>query len=334
MNATTSEDPVPDSASSTQVRRAHRALWVALVLVAVWGANFSVQKAIFSSTGPGGFMFVRYLIMPLAAALLLCVRYGLHWPRVTRADVRSLFKLGLIGNLLHVGLVTYGIHWSTPFSSSVIIACGPVFTLVILRWHGIEHLARPQIAGVSIAACGVLLFLSDKLAGGSWQASLGDLILLAAAASFSYYTVGVKPLIERLGSVTVMTYAVLLASPLIVLVNLPAGFAIGWGDVDAAVWAGIFWAVLVASFLGWIVWGWVNAVRGVARSAPLMYLMPPVAGVFAWVFSGEGFTAVKLTGAAITLAGVALAQFTSRAPRDPALDTVLQTVREGSAPVD
>jgi drug/metabolite transporter (DMT)-like permease len=53
-------------------------------------------------------------------------------------------------------------------------------------------------------------------------------------------------------------------------------------------------------------------VRGVARTAPLMYLMPPVAGVVAWIMTDETFTAMKLLGAAVTLAGVAYAQFTGR----------------------
>ncbi len=311
-----------------------RALWVALGLILIWGANFSVQKAVFNAITPGGFLFIRYLIMPLAAATLLCAIHGLHWPRVTRADLLALLKLGLAGHLVHVGLVSYGIHWSTAFSSSLILACGPVFTLLILRWHGLEHLARGQLVGVSVAGLGVLLFLSDKLIGGSWQASLGDLTLLVAAWFFSYYTVSAKPLIERLGGVTVMTYATLLGSTPVVLVSLPAGMTVDWSQVSAAIWAGTLWAVLVAAFLGWMVWGWVNAVRGVARSAPLMYLMPPVAGLVAWAVTGERFTAIKLIGAAITLAGVALAQLTSRSPRDPALDTVLETVREAPAPVD
>jgi len=50
----------------------------------------------------------------------------------------------------------------------------------------------------------------------------------------------------------------------------------------------------------------------VARTAPLMYLMPPVAGIVAWLASDERFTVAKLIGAAITLGGVALAQFSGR----------------------
>jgi drug/metabolite transporter (DMT)-like permease len=315
-------------------RRARRALWAALVLILVWGANFSVQKAVFDVVSPGGFLFFRYLGMPLAAAALLCWRHGRHWPRVSRDDAIALLKLGLAGHLLHVGLVTYGIHWSTAFSSSLILACGPVFTLLILRWHGIEHLVRGQLVGVGVACAGVLLFLSDKLLGGSWQAGAGDLTLLVASSFFSYYTVAAKPLIERLGGVTVMTYATLFGCLPVLLVSAPAGLGVAWGEVSASIWAGMLWAVFVSAFLGWLVWGWINAVRGVARTAPLMYLMPPVAGLVAWALTGERYTAIKLAGAAVTLAGVAMAQFSSRAVRDPALDAVLKTVREAPAPVD
>jgi drug/metabolite transporter (DMT)-like permease len=50
--------------------------------------------------------------------------------------------------------------------------------------------------------------------------------------------------------------------------------------------------------------------------------MPPLAGAVDWVFAGEQYTSVKLAGAALTLAGVAVAQFSGR------------TVREAPAPVD
>jgi drug/metabolite transporter (DMT)-like permease len=322
MNSSASTHAAPPAAA---IDRSRQALWAALVLILLWGANFSVQKAIFQALSPGGFLFVRYLVMPVAAALLLCVRFGTKWPRVSRSDAFALFRLGIVGHVMHVGLVTYGIHLSTAFSSSLILACGPVFTLLILRWHGLEELKRGQVAGVGVACIGVLVFLSDKLLGGRWEAGAGDLVLLVAASFFSYYTVAAKPLIERLGGVTVMAYAVLFGSGPVVALSLPAGLAVTWTEITPAIWAGTFYAVIISAFLGWLVWGWVNGVRGVARTAPLMYLMPPVAGLVAWGVTGERYSAAKIAGAALTLAGVALAQYTS-SPRDP--------VREAPAPVD
>ena len=72
---------------------------------------------------------------------------------------------------------------------------------------------------------------------------------------------------------------------------------------DVAIWAGLLWSVVLSAFVGWIVWGWVNAVRGVARTAPLMYLMPPVAGAVAWLSTGEHYNWVKLLGAGQEKAG-------------------------------
>lgn len=295
-------------------RRARQALIAGLFLVLVWGANFSVQKFIFAEIGPGAFLFARYLIMPLCAVALMLYWHGLAWPRLVRSDAWLLVRLGVAGHFLHVGMVSYGIHLSTAFSSSVILACGPVFTLLILRALRVETLRRLQVIGVVIALGGVLIFLSDKVFGGRWRASGGDLVLLASATFFSYYTVAAKPLMERLGSVTVMAYATCIGAVPIVLVTLPVGLTLDWAALSTQVWAALLWAVIVSAFFGWLFWGWVNAVRGVARTAPLIYLMPPVAGVVSWLVGGELFTGVKLLGAAVTLAGVAVAQFAGPPP--------------------
>jgi drug/metabolite transporter (DMT)-like permease len=307
-----SDSSTPRAAPPREARRQRTALLLAFALVLVWGANFSVQKAVFTALGPGGFLFARYLIMPACAVLLLWQRFGARWPKLDRSEWWALVRLGLMGHLLHVGLVTYGIHWSTAFSSSLILAMGPVFTLLLLRRAGYERLTRAQVAGVAVACGGVLIFLSDKLLAASWQASSGDLVLLIAASFFSAYTVAAKPLIEKHGGVTVMAYGTLAGSAPVVLLSLPAGLTVDWPAVSVAIWAGTLWAVIVSAFIGWIVWGWVNTVRGVARTAPMMYLMPPVAGFVAWLAMGESYTWIKLGGAAVTLAGVALAQFGRR----------------------
>jgi len=273
-----------------------------------------VQKYVFKTLSPGAFLFIRYLIMPVCAFALLYYRYGRFLPPVSRADLRKLAWLGFIGHTVHVGMVTHGIAWSTAFSSSLILACGPIFTLLILRVMGLERLHGAQVTGVAVAFFGVLVFLSDKFAAGRWQAGGGDLFLLVAASFFSYYTVAAKPLVERLGGALTMAYATLIGSVPLVLFTLPAAFSTQWSAVPMGAWVALLWSITVSAFLGWLVWAWVNRVRGVARSAPLMYLMPPVAGLIAWLVSDEHFTAAKLIGAGVALAGVALAQFSGRMP--------------------
>lgn len=325
--------PLPEryTISPESRRRQWQALVACIAIIAVWGANFSVQKVVFEAVSPAGFLFARYLIMPLLSLALLVHVYGLRFPSVPRADLLALARLGFFGHVLHVGSVTYGIHWSTAFSSSLILACGPVFTLLILRFSGLERMTRAQLAGTAIACAGVLVFLSDKLAAGRWSAGGGDLVLLVSASFFSYYTVASKPLIERHGGVVVMAYATLLGALPIVLLTAPAGLRIDWTEFGPWTWLELLFAVVVSAFVGWLVWGWVNAVRGVARTAPMMYGMPPVAGLVSWIAVGEAFTATKIAGAAIALAGVALAQFAGSVPLPAGLRTRLPSARSAAS---
>jgi len=285
------------------------ALSAALVLILIWGANFSVQKYLLNTLTPSGFLLARYLIMPVCALILMRVTLGQFLPPLPRHDVMALARLGFVGHSLHVGIVCYGIHLSTPFSSSVILACGPIFTLLILRWKGHEKLQRTQAIGVMVAFAGVLLFLSDKLLKGDWRASGGDVMLFVAAVLFSYYTVQAKPMLEKHGSVLTMGYATLWGGLPVMLLSIPAGLEAPWDTLGLQGWAAMAWSILISAFGGWLVWGWVNQVRGVAKTAPLMYLMPPVAGLFAWALTGEQYTVIKLLGAAIALMGVAYTQF-------------------------
>ena len=327
-NADEPHMPASSSTAASRPAPSHQQLALAagIAVAAVWGANFAVQKTLFGLLPPGAFLFARYLLMPICAALLLLHANGWHWLRLPRADAIKLAGLGVLAHTVHVSMVTYGIHWSTAFSSALIMACGPVFTLLILHWAGLERLTRGQVAGVALACAGVLTFLSDKLLGRQWAATGGDLMMLFSASLFSYYTVMTKPLIQRHGGVAVMAYATVAGSPLVVLAALPIALDAPWAQMSVWHWSLLLWAALVSAFLGWLVWGWVNEQRGVGRTAPLQYLMPLVAGVVAWWATGEQFTLAKLGGAAVTLAGVAMAQFATRDANDP--------VREAPARVD
>ncbi len=286
-------------------------LWAALAIMAVWGVNFTVIKYVLELMGVGPFLFIRYLAMPLLGLTLLAVVYRRHlrksWPQ--REDLPRFIACGLIGHTAHVGLVTWGISLSTAFSSALVLTSGPLFTLLILAFAGAEKLRARQIAGTSIAFAGIVIFLSDKFVRGVALAGAGDLVLLFAASLFSLYTVIARPITARYGPLPVLAYTLVFGAPLLVLASAPSFIAAPLADLPLLVWLGVLWAIVISAFLGWLVWAWVNAVRGVAKSAPLLYLIPPIAGLVAWLSLGEQFTAMKLAGAAVTMAGVAWAQF-------------------------
>ena len=211
----------------------------------------------------------------------------------------------------------WGMDLSTPFSSSLVLTSSPLFTLLILTLLGAERLQARQIAGTLLAFAGIVVFLSDKFVAGLASAGLGDLMLLAAASLFSLYTVIAKPLVTRYGPLNLMCWSLAFGAPPMLLLTLNAFVDAPLAQLGGGVWFATFWAIAVSSFVGWLAWAWINSVRGLAKSAPLQYLMPPIAGLVAWLTVGETFTWLKLAGAALALAGIAWAQLGSRSPTPP-----------------
>ena len=276
-----------------------------------WGVNFAFVKHVLDRLGVEAVMFIRFTVLPVLGFLLLIAifrgRVAHTWPR--REDLPRFIACALIGHTFHIAVVMYGMNLSTPFSSSLVLTSGPLFTLVILAVLGVERLRARQVAGTLVALAGIVVFLSDKFAAGFSRAGFGDLVLLLAAALIALYTVLVQPLAKRYGPLIVLCYTLLFAAPPILIWTLPGFLSKPASAYTPSVWIGLAWAMVVSSFFGWLAWSWVNAVRGVARSAPFGYLMPPIAGIVAWLTLGEAFTGLKIVGAAVTMAGVAYAQF-------------------------
>lgn len=296
--------------------KAQLSLAAALATMLVWGVNFAFVKHVLDGIGVEALMFVRFAVLPLLGFALLLVifrrRIRHTWPR--RRDLARFVVAGLIGHAAHIGVVMYGMSLSTPFSSSLVLTSGPLFTLIILAILKVERLRARQVAGTLVALGGIVVFLSDKFAAGFSRAGVGDLVLLLAAALFALYTVLVQPLTKRYGPLIVLCYTLLFSAPPILLATLPGFLSTPASAYTASVCIGLAWALVVSSFFGWLAWSWVNAVRGVARAAPFGYLMPPIAGLVAWLTLGEAFTWLKIAGAAVTMAGVAYAQFGGAAP--------------------
>jgi drug/metabolite transporter (DMT)-like permease len=296
--------------------RTRLSLIAALATMVAWGVNFAFVKHLLDRLGVETFMFIRFAALPLLGfALLVAVfrrRIARTWPR--REDLPRFIACALIGHTVHIAVVMHGMHLSTPFSSSLVLTSGPLFTLIILAVLGVERLRLRQVAGTVVALAGIVVFLSDKFAAGFSRAGLGDLVLLFAAALFALYTVLVQPIAKRYGPLIVLCYTLLFSAPPILVWTLPAFLATPASAYTPSVWVGLLWALVVSSFFGWMMWHWVNTVLGVARSAPFAYLTPPIAGLVAWLTLGEAFTWLKIAGAVVTMGGVAYAQFGSGPP--------------------
>jgi len=227
-------------------------LVAAVATMVAWGMNFAFVKYVLDYLGVGAFMFLRFTILPLLGLVLLVLvfrhRIRHTWPR--RADLPRFVLCALVGHVLHISAVMYGMNLSTAFSSSLVLTCQPLFTLAILAWLGTERLRKQQIAGTLVAFAGIALFLADKFAAGFSRAGLGDLTLLIAGAAFSAYTVMSRPLVDRYGPLIVLSYTLLFSMPVMLAFTWPFFAELKAAQLGPMVWAAIFWALVVCSFCG------------------------------------------------------------------------------------
>src|SRR5690348_6388621 len=163
------------------------------LVVSMWASTFVVTKATFSEVSPLAFAFVRFVLMTLLAFAVLAVRGRGRFQPIRRTDLPLFIAAGLTGYTLYQLGFVLGLDHTSPFSSSLLIAMVPFFTMVFLAMRGERPPARAWL-GLAVGIVGVIIFLADKQ--GSPGSLLGDALSLGAAVSFALYGLINRPLVR------------------------------------------------------------------------------------------------------------------------------------------
>lgn len=300
------EAPVDAGASS---RAALRGDLVALGVVAIWGISFAFQKQALDEIGVSAFTCIRYLgMVALAWAVVLGRRAAGQPIGIARADLPRFAVAGLFGHSIFIVLSTVGLARTTAFSTALLVGTAPLFAALLLWACRLEPIARGQAAGMVVAFAGVLVFLADKMVARLSDAGLGDMLCLAGALFFAAYSVVSKPLGTRYALPVMMAYTSAIGAIPVILATLPAALAFDWARVSSAGWASLMWTIVMPVYVAWTLWGWVMARTGVARASLFMFLVPVAGALASRLLFGETFHPLKLGGAALILAGLAVAR--------------------------
>jgi len=126
-----------------------------LLVVVIWGLNFSVTKGAFPRFPPLAFTAVRFVLA--SAVLALLVRRLEGTAPLPPGSLLRLVVLGVVGNTLYqIGFIL-GLDLTTASNSALIIASMPSLVALLAVALGFEP-ARPRvIGGVLIATAGVVL---------------------------------------------------------------------------------------------------------------------------------------------------------------------------------
>jgi len=285
-----------------------------LTVVMLWASTFVVAKAAFSEVSPLAFLFARFVIMvALAFTVLLVLQRGAgRW--VERSDWGLFVLAGLTGYTLYQLGFILGLSRTSPFSSSLLIAMVPLFTVLILAVRG-EPTPLQGWVGLGVALVGVALFLLDKR-GASVGTLLGDVLSIGAAVAFAIYGIITRPLVRKYPAETYTAWSVLAGTVPLLLVSLPDALRQDWHTVSLSGWLSIVYLAIFPVYIAYILWNYAIARRGVAKASSFGLLVPIVAGLLSAIFVGEPFGPLKLLGAGLVLAGLVIVR--TRVWRRPA----------------
>ncbi len=279
-------------------------LWYGLLGVLSFSLTFPATRVAVAYLDPSVVGLGRALVAALLAALLLGATRQ-RWP--TRTELRRLT------------FVVAGVIFGFPFLSAwalrqvpsahgaIVIGLLPLATACVATFRGGE---RPSwlfwLAGLAGSAA-VIGFALYSGAGGLHAA---DLALLGAVVAGAFgYAEGAQ-LARTLGSWQVISWALVLAAPLL---SIPVGLAI-WQHGLAApptAWLGFLYVAVVSQFLGFFAWYRGLALGGVARISQLQLLQPFLTLIAAALLLHEQVTPGTIAIALVVVAAVAIGR---RAP--------------------
>lgn len=275
-----------------------------LLVVLIWGVNFTVTKGAFARFPPLAFTGVRFA---LASLLLVPLVRRLEGPEpLPRGVLTRLIVLGVVGNTLYqLGFIS-GLDRTTASNSALILAAMPSIVALLAVALGFEPLRPKVLGGVLVATAGVVLVVAARGAGFGGTTMAGDLLTLGAVVCWAGYTLGLRVLPPEVSPLRVTMVTTVAGAPGLVLAGLPEMLGMDWSAVGWQGWAALGYATFLSLLVAYLIWNRSVKVVGPSRTVIYMCLTPLVAVATAAAFLGERPKPLQAVGAALIIGGVVL----------------------------
>lgn len=271
------------------------------VFVLVWSTGFIVARYGMPHAPPFKFLAMRYALS-IACFLLWITLARVKWP----TQGRQWGHLAVTGVLMHacyLGGVWAAVKLGMGSGlSSLIVGLQPVLTALWLASTGSRIVPRQWI-GLTLGLIGLVMVVSRKFGSGGEANVLNLSLALGALLSITTGTLYQKRFVTSCDVRTANTVQLMAA----LLVTLPLAAL----ELEAVDWhieliGAIAWSVLALT-LGGSSLLYLLIQKGAAASVTsLMYLVPPVTALMAWMLFAEAITLTTILGTLLTAVGVAL----------------------------
>lgn len=273
-----------------------------VLFVLMWATGFVVARLSAPHADPLFFLSIRF---PIAGLIFAAIALALHapWP-----GPRQAFHATVAGIFLHGGYLG-PVYWAVAHGmpagvSALIVGLQPLMTAILAAWMVKEKIALRHWLGLAVGILGVALVVSPKLqsgfAGGITPVTTA--VNVFGALSISFGTVYQKRFATALnlasgGAWQYVGATLAVAIPAVLMEEMRFD-----GSFDA--WFALGWSVVVLSLGAITLLMLLIRLGDVGRVASLIFLVPGVSALMAYVLFGETLTPVQIIGMAVCAGAV------------------------------
>jgi len=277
-------------------------LYLALA-ASIWGGMYVVSKFVLADITPIALMWLRYLVA-LVALLASGIVTKQPW-RIHRRDMWLVAAVGVIGYVISIWMQFLGTKLATAQLGAVITSSTPAFMVLFARMLLSERITKRKIVSVVLATVGVVVVIGFDGVEKSYQ--LGGFVLLIAALTWGLMSVLVKKVSENVSSITLTTYAILVATVLLT----PAGLVeMSHSNLSVlghpSVWGGILYLGLISTAGAFFLWNRGLQLTQASSGGIYFFFQPLVGATLGWLILGEQVSVSFWVGSFLIVLGVVL----------------------------
>ncbi len=279
---------------------------LAILTSAIWGTTFISSKLLLQEgLSPAAIMILRFV---LAYVLMLPFVRG-KWFCRSLKDELLMVLLGISGGSLYFLLENTALVYTQASNVAIIIAATPLLTMLTVNLLERGKGASKRLYGYSLMSlAGVALVIFN----GNFVLKLnpiGDLLTFGAVVTWVIYSIIIAKVQERYSSwmITrkIFFYGVVTLLPYFLI----EPWDVTWEMVSRPmVWGNIAYLGVLASLGCYMTWNIVIKRLGAVDATNYLYINPIVAMITANLLLGERITPLAITGTALILVGVYLAE--------------------------
>jgi len=270
----------------------------------MWATGFVVARLSAPHADPLTFLGIRF---PIAGVLfaLIALAIAAPWP-----GARQAFHASVAGAFLHGGYLG-PVYWAVAHGmpagvSALIVGLQPLMTAIIAAAMVQERISLRHWAGLAVGILGVALVVSPKLELGPGLAEgitpVTTAVNLLGALSISFGTVYQKRFATALNLASGGAWQYVGASLAVLIPALLMEDLRFDGSFQA--WFALGWSVIVLSLGAITLLMLMIRLGDVGRVSSLIFLVPGVSALMAYVLFGETLVLVQIAGMAVCAAAV------------------------------